>query len=65
MRHCHFKKLTCDIRTPHQGPHYEQFYVKYNGLKRGYINYSFMSFSDLELSFWFKLRYFKAVLCKM
>ena len=31
--------------------YYEQFCVKYNGLKRGYINYRFMSFSDLELSF--------------
>ena len=41
--------------------HYEQFYVKYKGLKRGYINYCFISFSDLEVSFWFKLRYFKAV----
>ena len=36
--------------------HYEQFYnVKFKWLKRGYINYCFMSFSDLELSFWFKL----------
>ena len=36
--------------------HYEQFYVKYKGLNREYINYHFMSFSDLELSFWFELR---------
>ena len=43
--------------------HYEKFYVKYKGVKRGYINYRFMKFSDLELSFWFKLRYFKAVFC--
>ena len=45
--------------------HYEQFYVKYKGVKRGYINYRFMTFSDLELSSLFKLRYFKAVFCKM
>ena len=44
--------------------HYEQFYVKYKWLNRGYINYHFMSFSDLELSFWFELRYLKAVFCK-
>ena len=43
---------------------YEQFYVKYKGLNRGYISYPFMSFSDLELSFWFEIRYFKAVFCK-
>ena len=41
-----------------QKVHYEQFYVKYKGLNRGYINYPFMSFSDLELSFWFELRHF-------
>ena len=34
--------------------HYEQFYVKYKGLNKRYINYRFMSFSDLELSFWFE-----------
>ena len=45
--------------------HYEQFYVKYKGLNRGYMNYRFMSFSDLELPFWFELRYLKAVYCKM
>ena len=39
--------------------HYEQFYVKYKGSNRGYINYDFQSFSDLELSFWFELRYLK------
>ena len=41
------------------------FYVKYKDLKRGYINLSFMTFSDLELSFWFELRYLKSVFCKM
>ena len=45
--------------------HYEQCYVKYRGLNRGYINYHFMSFSDLGLSFWFEFRYSKAVFCKM
>ena len=44
--------------------HYEQFYVKFKGLNREYINYHFMSLSDLELSFWFELRYSKTVFCK-
>ena len=37
--------------------HYEQFNVKYKGLNRGYINYRVMSFSDLELSLLFELRF--------
>ena len=45
--------------------HYEQFYVKYKGLNREYINNDFMSFSDLELSFWFELRYSKTGFRKM
>ena len=45
--------------------HYEQYYVKYKGLNRRYINYGFISFLDLELSFRFELRYFKTVFCKM
>ena len=31
----------------------------------GYINNNFISFSVLRLSFWFELRYLKAVFCKM
>ena len=41
------------------------FMYKYKGLQKAYINYRFISFSDLELSFWFESRYFKAVFCKM
>ena len=44
---------------------YGQFYVKHKGLNRGYINYRFKIFPDIELLFWFELRYFKAVFCKM
>ena len=40
------------------------FLYKYKGLDKAYINYHFIRFSDLELSFWFELRYFKAVFCK-
>ena len=31
--------------------HYEKFMYKYKGLNIGYINYHFISFSNLELSF--------------
>ena len=40
--------------------HYEQFYVQVQRVKYiGYMNYCFINFSDLELSFWFELRYSK------
>ena len=45
--------------------HYEQFYVNYKGLNRGFIIYCFIRFSYLELSFWFELRCSKSVFCKM
>ena len=43
----------------------KSFMYKYKGLNIGYINYHFISFSNLELSFWFESRYSKAVFCKM
>ena len=36
---------------------YKQHYTKYEGLNKGFINFNIISFSDLQLSFWFKLRY--------
>ena len=46
---------------------YDQYYVNYNGSKKGHkLNeYYHISFSVLELSILFKLRYLKAVFCKM
>ena len=41
--------------------HYKHYHVRYKGLNIGYINYSYIRFSDLELSFWFELGYLKAV----
>ena len=41
--------------------HYEQYYAKHKGLNRRYTNYSLISFSDLELSFLFDLRYLKHI----
>ena len=38
---------------------------QYKGLNKGYINYSFIIFSDLELSFWFEVRYSRTAFCKM
>ena len=32
------------------------FMYKYKGLDKGYINYCFISFSDLGRSFWFELK---------
>ena len=32
------------------------YHIKYKGLNRGYINDSFSSFSELDLSFWFDMR---------
>ena len=32
------------------------FMYKYKGLDKGYINYRFISFSDLGRSFWFELK---------
>ena len=45
--------------------HYEQKYVKYKRSNRRYIHFSFISFSDLQLSFWFESRYFQTSFCKM
>ena len=56
-----FLNLTGSDKLNTNKMHYEQLHVKYKGLNREYINYRFMSFSDLELSFWFELRYLKAV----
>ena len=48
--------------------HFEQYHVNYKGvnkLNKGYINYTYITFSDLELSILSKLRYLTAVFCKM